>query len=97
MQRSLKKCSFPGSIGSQATPERPGSIHEGSELVCSVSHACETANDHADPVKMVDGESPLGTSWHSNKHLRPIADGPLLPVLYLNATSARSYSASEGR
>jgi hypothetical protein len=32
MQRFFKQFSFPGGIGSHATPETPGSIHEGGEL-----------------------------------------------------------------
>ena len=37
MQRFFKQFSFPGGIGSHATPETPGSIHEGGELGYSVS------------------------------------------------------------
>jgi xylulose-5-phosphate/fructose-6-phosphate phosphoketolase len=36
MQRFFKQFSFPGGIGSHATPETPGSIHEGGELGYSV-------------------------------------------------------------
>ena len=39
LQRFFKQFSFPGGIGSHATPETPGSIHEGGELGYSVSHA----------------------------------------------------------
>ena len=39
MQRFFKQFSFPGGIGSHATPETPGSIHEGGELGYSISHA----------------------------------------------------------
>ena len=37
MQRFFKQFSFPGGIGSHATPEMPGSIHEGGELGYSIS------------------------------------------------------------
>src|SRR5215831_14059463 len=90
MQRFFKQFSFPGGIGSHATPETPGSIHEGGELGYSVSHAYGTAFDHPDLISVVmvgDGESetgPLATSWHSNKFLNPITDGAVLPVLHLN-------------
>jgi phosphoketolase len=39
MQRFFRQFSFPGGIGSHATPETPGSIHEGGELGYSISHA----------------------------------------------------------
>lgn len=90
MQRFFKQFSFPGGIGSHATPETPGSIHEGGELGYSLSHAFGTAFDHPDLITLVmvgDGESetgPLATSWHSNKFLNPITDGAVLPVLHLN-------------
>ena len=90
MQRFFKQFSFPGGIGSHATPETPGSIHEGGELGYSVSHAYGTVYDQPDLISLVmvgDGESetgPLATSWHSNKFLNPITDGAVLPVLHLN-------------
>ena len=90
MQRFFKQFSFPGGIGSHATPETPGSIHEGGELGYSVSHAFGTVFDHPDLITLVmvgDGKSetgPLATSWHSNKFLNPITDGAVLPVLHLN-------------
>jgi xylulose-5-phosphate/fructose-6-phosphate phosphoketolase len=90
LQRFFKQFSFPGGIGSHATPETPGSIHEGGELGYSVSHAFGTVYDNPDLITLVmvgDGESetgPLATSWHSNKFLNPITDGAVLPVLHLN-------------
>jgi xylulose-5-phosphate/fructose-6-phosphate phosphoketolase len=90
MQGFFKQFSFPGGIGSHATPETPGSIHEGGELGYSISHAYGTVYDHPDLITLVmvgDGESetgPLATSWHSNKFLNPISDGAVLPVLHLN-------------
>jgi xylulose-5-phosphate/fructose-6-phosphate phosphoketolase len=90
MQRFFKQFSFPGGIGSHATPETPGSIHEGGELGYSISHAYGTVFDRPDLITLVmvgDGESetgPLATSWHSNKFINPITDGAVLPVLHLN-------------
>jgi xylulose-5-phosphate/fructose-6-phosphate phosphoketolase len=90
MQRFFKQFSFPGGIGSHATPETPGSIHEGGELGYSISHAFGAVFDHPEliAVTMVgDGEAetgPLATSWHSTKFLNPITDGAVLPILHLN-------------
>jgi xylulose-5-phosphate/fructose-6-phosphate phosphoketolase len=90
MQRFFKQFSFPGGIGSHATPETPGSIHEGGELGYSISHAFGTVFDNPDLITLVmvgDGESetgPLATSWHSNKFVNPVTDGAVLPVLHLN-------------
>jgi hypothetical protein len=72
MQRFFKQFSFPGGIGSHATPETPGSIHEGGELGYSISHAYGTVYYHPDLITLTmegDGESetgPLATSWHRN-------------------------------
>ncbi len=90
MQRFFRQFSFPGGIGSHATPETPGSIHEGGELGYSVSHAFGAVYDNPDLIALVvvgDGEAetgPLATSWHSNKFLNPVTDGAVLPVLHLN-------------
>ncbi|CAK7222354.1 hypothetical protein SBRCBS47491_004838 [Sporothrix bragantina] len=90
MQKFFKYFSFPGGIGSHATPETPGSIHEGGELGYSISHAYGSVYDHPNLIALTmvgDGEAetgPLATSWHSNKFLNPITDGAVLPVLHLN-------------
>jgi len=90
MQRFFKQFSFPGGIGSHATPETPGSLHEGGELGYSVSHAFGAVFDHPDLIALTmvgDGEAetgPLAASWHSTKFLNPITDGAVLPVLHLN-------------
>src|SRR5271170_7745175 len=86
----FKQFSFPGGIGSHATPETPGSIHEGGELGYSISHAFGAVFDNPNLIALTmvgDGESetgPLATSWHSTKFLNPITDGAVLPVLHLN-------------
>lgn len=90
LQKFFKYFSFPGGTGSHATPETPGSIHEGGELGYSISHAFGSVYDNPDLIALTmvgDGEAetgPLATSWHSNKFLNPITDGAVLPVLHLN-------------
>ncbi|KAI1843005.1 hypothetical protein JX266_010858 [Neoarthrinium moseri] len=90
LQKFFKQFSFPGGIGSHATPETPGSLHEGGELGYAISHAFGTVFDNPELITLTmvgDGESetgPLATSWHSNKFLNPITDGAVLPVLHLN-------------
>ncbi|MDB5069392.1 MAG: D-xylulose 5-phosphate/D-fructose 6-phosphate phosphoketolase family protein [Candidatus Eremiobacteraeota bacterium] len=90
VRRLMKRFSFPGGVGSHATPETPGSIHEGGELGYSLAHAYGAAFD--DPELLVacvigDGEAetgPLATSWHANKFLSAARDGAVLPILHLN-------------
>ena len=90
MQRLFKQFSFPGGIGSHATAETPGSIHEGGELGYALSHAFGAAFDNPDLIVACvvgDGEAetgPLAASWHSNKFLNPVTDGTVLPILHLN-------------
>src|SRR6202166_1600124 len=82
--------SFPGGIPSHASPECPGSIHEGGELGYSLSHSFGSVLDN--PALVVacvvgDGEAetgPLATAWHSNKFLNPGHAGAVLPILHLN-------------
>ncbi len=90
LQRLFLQFSFPGGIPSHASPETPGSIHEGGELGYSLSHAFGAAFDN--PALVVacvvgDGEAetgPLATAWHSNKFIDPATDGAVLPILHLN-------------
>lgn len=90
LQRLFLQFSFPGGIPSHASPECPGSIHEGGELGYSLSHAFGAAFDNPDLIVACvigDGEAetgPLSTAWHSNKFLNPISDGVVLPILHLN-------------
>jgi xylulose-5-phosphate/fructose-6-phosphate phosphoketolase len=90
MRKFFKQFSFPGGVGSHATPETPGSIHEGGELGYSISHAFGTVFDNPNLITLTmvgDGEAetgPLAASWHSTKWLNPIVDGAVLPVLHLN-------------
>ena len=82
--------SFPGGIPSHASPECPGSIHEGGELGYSLSHSFGAVFDNPDLIVACvvgDGEAetgPLATAWQSNKFLNPITDGAVLPILHLN-------------
>jgi len=90
IKRMFRRFSFPGGIPSHASPDTPGSIHEGGELGYSLSHAYGAAFDNPDLLVACvigDGEAetgPLATSWHSNKFLNPVQDGAVLPILHLN-------------
>ena len=90
LKKLFKQFSFPGGIPSHASPECPGSIHEGGELGYSLSHAFGAAFDNPDLIVACvvgDGEAetgPLATAWHSNKFLDPATDGAVLPILHLN-------------
>jgi xylulose-5-phosphate/fructose-6-phosphate phosphoketolase len=90
LQRLCRQFSFPGGIPSHASPECPGSIHEGGELGYSLSHSFGAAFDNPDLVVACvigDGEAetgPLATAWHSNKFLNAATDGAVLPILHLN-------------
>ena len=90
LQKLFRQFSFPGGIPSHASPECPGSIHEGGELGYSLSHAFGAVFDNPDLIVACvvgDGEAetgPLATAWHSNKFLNPATDGVVLPILHLN-------------
>lgn len=90
LQKLFLQFSFPGGIPSHASPECPGSIHEGGELGYSLSHAFGAVFDNPDLITACvvgDGEAetgPLATAWHSNKFLNPVTDGAVLPILHLN-------------
>ncbi|SDN38989.1 xylulose-5-phosphate/fructose-6-phosphate phosphoketolase [Cryobacterium flavum] len=90
VQKLFRQFSFPGGIPSHASPELPGSIHEGGELGYALSHAYGAAFDNPNLLVAAvvgDGEAetgPLATSWHSNKFINPLLDGVVLPILHLN-------------
>jgi len=90
MRKLFLQFSFPGGIPSHASPECPGSIHEGGELGYSLSHSFGAVLDNPDLIVACvvgDGEAetgPLATAWQSNKFLNPITDGAVLPILHLN-------------
>ena len=90
LKRLFTQFSFPGGIPSHASPECPGSIHEGGELGYSLSHAFGAVFDNPELIAACvvgDGEAetgPLATAWHSNKFLNPATDGAVLPILHLN-------------
>jgi xylulose-5-phosphate/fructose-6-phosphate phosphoketolase len=81
LRKLFLQFSFPGGIPSHASPECPGSIHEGGELGYSLSHSFGAVFDNPNlTVACVvgDGEAetgPLATAWQSNKFLNPISDG----------------------
>jgi xylulose-5-phosphate/fructose-6-phosphate phosphoketolase len=90
LRKLFLQFSFPGGIPSHASPECPGSIHEGGELGYSLSHSFGAVFDNPELVVACvvgDGEAetgPLATAWHSNKFLNPASDGAVLPILHLN-------------
>ncbi|MDQ1378273.1 MAG: xylulose-5-phosphate/fructose-6-phosphate phosphoketolase [Acidimicrobiaceae bacterium] len=90
MGRLFRQFSFPGGIPSHASPDTPGSIHEGGELGYSLAHAYGAAFDNPELVVACvigDGEAETGalaTAWHSNKFLDPVHDGAVIPILHLN-------------
>ena len=90
MKRLFTQFSWPGGIPSHASPDTPGSIHEGGELGYALVHAYGAAFDNPDLLVCCvvgDGEAetgPLAASWHSNKFLNPERDGAVLPILHLN-------------
>jgi xylulose-5-phosphate/fructose-6-phosphate phosphoketolase len=90
LRRLFTQFSFPGGIPSHASPECPGSIHEGGELGYSLSHSFGAVFDNPDLIVACvvgDGEAetgPLATAWHSNKFLNAATDGAVLPILHLN-------------
>ena len=90
MRKLFKMFSFPGGLSSHASPQVPGSIHEGGELGYSLSHAFGAVFDNPELIAACvvgDGEAetgPLATAWHANKFLNPRTDGTVLPILHLN-------------
>jgi len=90
LKKLFTQFSYPGGISSHASPQTPGSIHEGGELGYSLSHAFGAVLDNPELIAACvvgDGEAetgPLATAWHSNKFLNPLTDGVVLPILHLN-------------
>ncbi|CAH0418909.1 phosphoketolase family protein [Periweissella ghanensis] len=90
LNKLYKSFSFPGGVGSHATAQTPGSLHEGGELGYSLSHGVGAILDNPDQIGFVvvgDGESetgPLMAAWQSNKFINPKTDGAVLPILDLN-------------
>jgi len=73
LKRLFRQFSFPGGVPSHASPETPGSIHEGGELGYSLSHAFGAAFDNPNLIVACvvgDGEAetgPLATGWHGTR------------------------------
>jgi len=86
----FRQFSWPYGIPSHASPDTPGSIHEGGELGYSLLHAYGAAFDNPNLIVACvvgDGEAetgPCAGSWHSNKFVNPARDGAVLPILHLN-------------
>src|ERR1700684_3982429 len=96
LRKLFVQFSFPGGIPSHASPECPGSIHEGGELGYSLSHSFGAAFDNPSLIVACvigDGEAetgPLATAWQSNKFLNATTDGAVLPILHLNGYKIRN-------
>ena len=103
LRQLFKQFSFPGGVGSHATPETPGSIHEGGELGYALSHAFGAAFDNPDLIVSCvvgDGEAetgPMAAAWHSNKFLNPIRDGAVRSRWDLECTVRASRGHSDER
>jgi len=80
LKKLFTQFSYPGGISSHASPQTPGSIHEGGELGYSLSHSFGAVMDNPELIAACvvgDGEAetgPLATAWHSNKFLNPVTD-----------------------
>ena len=55
MKKLFRQFSFPGGIPSHASPEIPGSIHEGGELGYCLAHAYGAVFDNPDLIASVRG------------------------------------------
>ncbi|AMB58026.1 phosphoketolase family protein [Microterricola viridarii] len=90
IRKLFRQFSFPGGIPSHASPETPGSLHEGGELGYSLVHAYGAVLDNPGLIGACvvgDGEAETATlaaSWHLNKFLNAESDGAVLPILNLN-------------
>ncbi|SDI14068.1 xylulose-5-phosphate/fructose-6-phosphate phosphoketolase [Actinokineospora alba] len=90
MAALFRQFSFPGGVPSHASPQVPGSIHEGGELGYSLAHATGAAFDNPGLIVACligDGEAetgPLAASWQAPRFLHPWRDGAVLPILHLN-------------
>ena len=90
IHKLFRQFSFPGGIPFHVAPETPGSLHEGGELGCALSHAFGAVFDNPNLIAATvvgDGEAetgPLATGWHGNKFLKPARDGAVMPILHLN-------------
>ena len=102
MRRLFRQFSFPGGIPSHASPETPGSIHEGGELGYSLLHAFGAAFDNPDLIVACvigDGEAETGAlaaSWHSNKFLNPRGTEPCCRSCISTATRSPTRQSSDG-
>ena len=91
MQKLFKQFSFPGGIPSHVAPETPGSMHEGGELGCAVSHAYGAAFDNPDLlVVAVVGDGGTGSATASvggNAMVMTVAPATALAALVLPAAA----------
>src|ERR1700689_763468 len=90
LQKLFLQFSFPGGISSHASPQCPGSIHEGGELGYSLTHASGAVLDTPGLIaasglgECVAETGPRASGWHSPDFFNPLSDGAVLPSLFLN-------------
>jgi len=73
MRRLFRQFSFPGGIPSHASPETPGSIHEGGELGYSLSHAFGAVFDNPELVVACVVVGPAAIEYVSMSKYEPVA------------------------
>ena len=88
LRKLFVQFSFPGGIPSHASPECPGSIHEGGELGYSLSHSFGAVFDNPGLIVdcvVGDGEAaaaPLATRLQANKVCKPVTDRAAVSILH---------------
>src|SRR6187402_2641415 len=99
LQKLFLQFSFPGGIPSHASPECPGSIHEGGELGYSLSHSFGAVFDNPELVVgcvVGDGE-PDHLGAHQSRRARPIAPWLRVEAVLRRGKRARSNAPGHGR
>ncbi len=105
LRKLFTQFSFPGGIPSHASPECPGSIHEGGELGYSISHSFGAVFDNPNLVVACvvgDGEAetgPLATAYISLRAKRAavLSTGKrAAPLTWLLVTLTLSQASGSG-
>jgi xylulose-5-phosphate/fructose-6-phosphate phosphoketolase len=86
LKKLFKQFSFPGGISSHASPETPGSMHEGGELGYSLSHAFGAVLDNPDLIVACVVAMGRRKPDHWLRHGTPTS----LPILYSTVSYCRS-------
>jgi xylulose-5-phosphate/fructose-6-phosphate phosphoketolase len=93
LQKLFRQFLFSGGIASRASPEDPGSVHQGGELGYSLVPSFGAVFENPNLVVACvigdgDGEAETGlppTAWRCNRFPDPVTDGTVLPVPPLNS------------